>query len=236
MFFGARGPRGWGGGGGRGPGGCGGGGQGMDGRKNHPPAGRGVVCVHGVRPGEDGAAGGGRGPLRLLGGTVRPHGRAAGDDRGCGVPRIPVFGVGVPLRGEGRESVRLLGEGRGFVPACDGSGTGARVRPGQEIFHLTGNPEGNFTGGDAMIVAKRMMRNPVFVDENDSMKKAMDILKEREIRHLPVLKGGDKLVGILTERDIKQASPSSATALEIREIFYLLDKGQAKQIMTRGGV
>jgi acetoin utilization protein AcuB len=84
-----------------------------------------------------------------------------------------------------------------------------------------------------MIVAKRMMRNPVFVDENDSMKKAMDILKEREIRHLPVLRGGEKLVGIVTERDIKQASPSPATALEIREIYYLLDKVKVKQIMTR---
>jgi acetoin utilization protein AcuB len=84
-----------------------------------------------------------------------------------------------------------------------------------------------------MIVAKRMMRNPVSVDENDSMKKAMDLLKERDIRHLPVLKDGDKLVGILTERDIKQASPSPATALEIREIYYLLDKVKIKQIMTR---
>jgi acetoin utilization protein AcuB len=78
-----------------------------------------------------------------------------------------------------------------------------------------------------------MMRNPVSVDENDSMKKAMDLLKERDIRHLPVLKDGDKLVGILTERDIKQASPSPATALEIREIYYLLDKVKIKQIMTR---
>lgn len=84
-----------------------------------------------------------------------------------------------------------------------------------------------------MIVAKRMMRNPVFVDENDSMKKAMDLLKERGIRHLPVLKDGEKLVGILTERDIKQASPSSATALEIREIYYLIDKVKVRQIMTR---
>ena len=84
-----------------------------------------------------------------------------------------------------------------------------------------------------MIVAKRMMRNPVSVDENDSMKKAMDLLKERDIRHLPVLKDGEKLVGILTERDIKQASPSPATALEIREIYYLLDKVKVKQIMTR---
>ena len=84
-----------------------------------------------------------------------------------------------------------------------------------------------------MIVAKRMMRNPVFVDEDDSMKKAMDLLKERDIRHLPVLKGGETLVGILTERDIKQASPSPATALEIREIYYLIDKVKVKQIMTR---
>ena len=84
-----------------------------------------------------------------------------------------------------------------------------------------------------MIVAKRMMRNPLFVDENDSMKKAMDILKEREIRHLPVLKGREKLVGIVTDTDIKQASPSPATALEIREIYYLLDKVKVKQIMTR---
>jgi acetoin utilization protein AcuB len=71
------------------------------------------------------------------------------------------------------------------------------------------------------------------VDENDSMKKAMDLLKERDIRHLPVLKDGEKLVGILTERDIKQASPSPATALEIREIYYLLDKVKVRQIMTR---
>src|SRR4030043_2285803 len=84
-----------------------------------------------------------------------------------------------------------------------------------------------------MNVAKRMKRSPVFVDEGDSMKKAMDLLKEHEIRHLPVLKDGEKLVGILSERDIKQASPSPATALEIREIYYLLDKVKVKQIMTR---
>lgn len=84
-----------------------------------------------------------------------------------------------------------------------------------------------------MIVAKRMMRTPVFLDEDDSMKTAMDTLKDREIRHLPVLKGGAKLVGILTETDIKQASPSTATALEIREVYYLLDKIKVKQIMTK---
>jgi acetoin utilization protein AcuB len=89
------------------------------------------------------------------------------------------------------------------------------------------------TGGHPVIVAKRMVRAPAFVDENDSMKKAMDLLKNREIRHLPVLRGGEKLVGILSETDIKQASPSPATGLDIREIYYLLDKVVVKQIMTR---
>jgi len=84
-----------------------------------------------------------------------------------------------------------------------------------------------------MIVANRMKRKPVVIDEGDSMKRAMDLLKEHDIRHLPVLKDKQKLVGILSERDIKQASPSSATALEIREIFYLLDKVKVKQIMSR---
>jgi acetoin utilization protein AcuB len=84
-----------------------------------------------------------------------------------------------------------------------------------------------------MIVARRMKRDPVFVDEGDSMKRAMDLLRDNQIRHLPVLKGGEKLVGILSERDIRQASPSAATALEIREIYYLLDKVKVRQIMTR---
>jgi acetoin utilization protein AcuB len=84
-----------------------------------------------------------------------------------------------------------------------------------------------------MIVANRMKRNPVVIAEGDSMKRAMDLLKEHDIRHLPVLKDKEKLVGILSERDIKQASPSSATSLEVREIYYLLDKIKVKQIMTR---
>ncbi len=84
-----------------------------------------------------------------------------------------------------------------------------------------------------MIVERRMKRNPVWIDEDDSMKKAMDMLKERGIRHLPVLRNGEKLVGIVSDRDIKAASPSPATSLEIREIYYLLDKIKVKQIMTK---
>jgi acetoin utilization protein AcuB len=84
-----------------------------------------------------------------------------------------------------------------------------------------------------MIVERRMRKNPVWVDEEDSMKKAIDLLREKGIRHLPVLRDGEKLVGIVSDRDIKAASPSPATSLEIREIYYLLDKIKIKQIMTK---
>ena len=84
-----------------------------------------------------------------------------------------------------------------------------------------------------MIVAKRMRKNPIWVDEEDSMKKGIGLLKEKGIRHLPVLRKGESLVGIVSDRDIKAASPSPATSLEIREIYYLLDKITIKQIMTK---
>lgn len=84
-----------------------------------------------------------------------------------------------------------------------------------------------------MIVEKRMWKSPVWIGEDDSMKEAMDLLKEKGIRHLPVLRGGEKLVGIVSDRDIKAASPSPATSLEIREIYYLLDQIKVRQIMTK---
>jgi len=49
---------------------------------------------------------------------------------------------------------------------------------------------------------------------------------------LPVMKKG-KLVGIVTDRDLKKASASDATTLEVHELLYLLTKIKVKDIMTR---
>jgi len=84
-----------------------------------------------------------------------------------------------------------------------------------------------------MIVERRMRRDIVWVDEEDSMKKAIDLLKEKGIRHLPVLRNGEKLTGIVSDRDVKAASPSTATSLEVREIYHLLDQVKIKEIMTK---
>jgi len=83
-----------------------------------------------------------------------------------------------------------------------------------------------------MLVTNWMSKNIITVDENDSMQEAMKHLKEHDIHMLPVLKKG-KLVGIVTDRDLKKASASDATTLEIHELFYLLTRIKVKDIMTK---
>ncbi|MGB5748560.1 MAG: CBS and ACT domain-containing protein [Desulfobacterales bacterium] len=83
-----------------------------------------------------------------------------------------------------------------------------------------------------MLVTNWMSKNIITVDENESMHDAMKLLKEHDIRMLPVLKKG-KLVGIVTDRDLKRASASDATSLDIHELLYLLTRIKVKNIMTK---
>lgn len=83
-----------------------------------------------------------------------------------------------------------------------------------------------------MLVANWMSKNIITVDENDSMQDAMKLLKAHDIRMLPVMKK-KKLVGIVTDRDLKRASASDATTLEIHELLYLLTRIKVKNIMTK---
>jgi acetoin utilization protein AcuB len=57
-------------------------------------------------------------------------------------------------------------------------------------------------------------------------------MKENNIRRLPVMARGS-LVGILSDRDLKEASPSKATTLDVHELYYLLAEIKVKEIMTK---
>src|SRR3972149_5001864 len=83
-----------------------------------------------------------------------------------------------------------------------------------------------------MLVEKRMKRDPVTVAPEDSFRHAMTLIRQKGIRHLPVAEEG-RLVGIITDRDIRQTSPSPATSLEIHELHYLLERVKIREIMTR---
>jgi acetoin utilization protein AcuB len=77
-----------------------------------------------------------------------------------------------------------------------------------------------------------MSKTLVTVDENDSLQDAMRLLKDHGIKTLPVLKKG-KLVGVITDRDLKEASASDATTLEVHELLYLVSKIKVRDIMTK---
>ena len=83
-----------------------------------------------------------------------------------------------------------------------------------------------------MLVKNWMNEKVITADENDSMQDAIKRLKENDIQILPVMKKG-KLVGIVTDRDLKSASASDATALEIHELLYILSKTKVKEIMSK---
>jgi acetoin utilization protein AcuB len=83
-----------------------------------------------------------------------------------------------------------------------------------------------------MLVKNWMSKDVITIDVNDSMQKAVKLLKEHDIRMLPVMRKG-KLVGIVTDRDLKRSSASDATTLDVHELLYLISKIKVKDIMTK---
>ena len=86
-----------------------------------------------------------------------------------------------------------------------------------------------------MLVNHWMSKQVITIDANDSMNNAIHVLKKHNIKMLPVMKQG-KLVGIVTDRDLKRASASDATSLEIHELLYLISKIKVKDVMTKNPI
>ena len=86
-----------------------------------------------------------------------------------------------------------------------------------------------------MLVKNWMHKTVITVNEDDSMHDAIKRLKEHDIRMLPVMKK-NKLVGIVTDRDLKRASASDATTLEMHELFYLISQIKVREIMTKNPI
>jgi acetoin utilization protein AcuB len=86
-----------------------------------------------------------------------------------------------------------------------------------------------------MLVKNWMSKKVITVDVNDSMQNAIKVIKENGIRMLPVMKKG-KLMGVITDRDLKRASASDATTLEIHELLYLLSQIKVDDIMTKNPI
>jgi acetoin utilization protein AcuB len=84
-----------------------------------------------------------------------------------------------------------------------------------------------------MLVKGWMSTQVITIREDSAMTKAPIIMKQKRIRTLPVVDKNGRLVGIVTDRDLKDASPSKATSLNVYELNFLISKLKIKDIMSQ---
>ncbi|MDY7075365.1 MAG: CBS and ACT domain-containing protein [Chloroflexota bacterium] len=82
-----------------------------------------------------------------------------------------------------------------------------------------------------MLVKDRMSSSPVTITTDTSLKDAIDLVRGSPFRHLPVLDEDDKLVGIVTEKSLVYASPTSTTTLSVFEVDYILSRTKVGQVI-----
>lgn len=83
-----------------------------------------------------------------------------------------------------------------------------------------------------MFVGERMSRPVISVTPDTPINDALAMFHKEHIRRAPVMKDG-KLVGIVSERDLLNASPSPVTTLSIWEMNYLISKVTVARVMTK---
>jgi acetoin utilization protein AcuB len=83
-----------------------------------------------------------------------------------------------------------------------------------------------------MFVGERMSRPVISVAPETPVHDALAMFKKEHIRRAPVIKNG-KLLGIVTENDLLNASPSRATTLSVWEMNYLMSKVTVRQVMSK---
>jgi len=84
-----------------------------------------------------------------------------------------------------------------------------------------------------MFVREKMTANPVTIRADASVPEALEFMREKKVRRLPVLDAHGKLVGMVSEKDLLYASPSPSTTLSSWEIPSILSKLKVEKIMTK---
>lgn len=83
-----------------------------------------------------------------------------------------------------------------------------------------------------MQVQNWMRPQVITVEEDTPVVRLMEILKENDIRHLPVVRGG-RLVGMITDALVREAAPLQGATLKAEELYYFLSELRARDIMKR---
>ena len=81
-------------------------------------------------------------------------------------------------------------------------------------------------------IQEKMQKNPITISPEATFYEARAIIRDKGIRHLPVVDKDHRLVGLVTDNDIREAAPSDATSLSVHELHYLLGKLKVSAFMT----
>ena len=83
-----------------------------------------------------------------------------------------------------------------------------------------------------MLIQDWMTSEVISVTPDTSLLKIGKLMRDNNLRRLAVVDDKNHVVGIISDRDVKDASPSKATTLDMYEMHYLLAELKAKDIMT----
>lgn len=84
-----------------------------------------------------------------------------------------------------------------------------------------------------MYVDGMMTRDVIKVAPDSKVTHMSGIMRDRHVRHLPVVDERGMLVGLISQRDLQRVSPSPISTLSAGEVNYLLNKVTAEKIMHR---
>ncbi len=85
-----------------------------------------------------------------------------------------------------------------------------------------------------LLVSDYMTPNPIVVEPEDPLMRAVEIIRLRGVRRLPVTVGG-MLVGLVTEGDLKRAEPSTLTDSEA-DFNRVMEETSVARIMIQNPV
>jgi len=77
-----------------------------------------------------------------------------------------------------------------------------------------------------------MTRSVVTMDEDQSLREAIALMQRHRIRHVPIV-SGEAILGILTDRDVKRATPSLLSGVSQAEFDQVLHTTTVSHVMTR---
>ena len=82
-----------------------------------------------------------------------------------------------------------------------------------------------------MKVSDRMTRDVITVRADESIRAAVDLVEQKRLRRFPVMRDGE-LIGIVTDRDLRNATASSVVLTERKYHDFLLDTVKVESVMS----